>query len=150
MTKRILTISCIALMLGACGSKKDVMKDNPFLTEWNTPYGIPPFADIQVEDYIPAIEAGIEQQNKEIDEIVSNPESPTFENTVVPLELSGEILSKVSGVLFNVSETDRTDELDSVMEKALPMLTPQTTRVWKSVSPQDGEVRWNRIMKKIE
>ena len=61
--------------------------------------------------------------NKEIDEIVSNPESPTFENTVVPLELSGEILSKVSGVLFNVSETDRTDELDSVMEKALPMLT---------------------------
>ena len=119
MKKIILGMTAV-LSLMACS---DGSRQNPFLTEWNTPYGIPPFADIQVEDYIPAIEAGIEQQNKEIDEIVSNPESPTFENTVVPLELSGEILSKVSGVLFNVSETDRTDELDSVMEKALPMLT---------------------------
>ena len=119
MKKIILGMTAV-LSLMACS---DGSRQNPFLTEWNTPYGIPPFADILVEDYIPAIEAGIEQQNKEIDEIVSNPESPTFENTVVPLELSGEILSKVSGVLFNVSETDRTDELDSVMEKALPMLT---------------------------
>lgn len=119
MKKIILGMTAV-LSLMACS---DGGRQNPFLTEWNTPYGIPPFADIQVEDYIPAIEAGIEQQNKEIDEIVSNPESPTFENTVLPLELSGEILSKVSGVLFNVSETDRTNELDSVMEKALPMLT---------------------------
>lgn len=119
MKKIILGMTAV-LSLMACS---DGGRQNPFLIEWNTPYGIPPFADIQVEDYIPAIEAGIEQQNKEIDEIVNNPESPTFENTVLPLELSGEILSKVSGVLFNVSETDRTDELDSVMEKALPMLT---------------------------
>ena len=119
MKKIILGMTAV-LSLMACS---DGGRQNPFLTEWDTPYGIPPFADIQVEDYIPAIEAGIEQQNKEIDEIVSNQESPTFENTVLPLELSGEILSKVSGVLFNVSETDRTDELDSVMEKALPMLT---------------------------
>lgn len=119
MKKIILGMTAV-LSLMACS---DGSRQNPFLTEWDTPYGIPPFADIQVEDYIPAIEAGIEQQNKEIDVIVNNPESPTFENTVLPLELSGEILSKVSGVLFNVSETDRTDELDSVMEKALPMLT---------------------------
>lgn len=119
MKKIILGMTAV-LSLMACS---DGGRQNPFLTEWDTPYGIPPFADIQVEDYIPAIEAGIEQQNKEIDVIVNNPESPTFENTVLPLELSGEILSKVSGVLFNVSETDRTDELDSVMEKALPMLT---------------------------
>lgn len=119
MKKIILGMTAV-LSLMACN---DGSRQNPFLTEWDTSYGIPPFADIQVEDYIPAIEAGIEQQNKEIDVIVNNPESPTFENTVLPLELSGEILSKVSGVLFNVSETDRTDELDSVMEKALPMLT---------------------------
>lgn len=118
--KTIILGMTAVLSLMACS---DGGRQNPFLTEWDTPYGIPPFADIQVEDYIPAIEAGIEQQNKEIDLIVNNPESPTFENTVLPLELSGEILSKVSGVLFNVSETDRTDELDSVMEKALPMLT---------------------------
>ncbi|MBO7067827.1 MAG: M3 family metallopeptidase [Bacteroidaceae bacterium] len=102
---------------------------NPFLTEWDTPYGIPPFSDIRAEDYIPAIKAGIEQQNKEIEAIVSNPEEPTFENTVLPLELSSEILSKVSGVLYNVYETDRTPELDSIMEQATPMLTEHSDNI---------------------
>lgn len=98
-------------------------RENPFLTEWNTPYGIPPFQEIQVDDYIPAIQAGIAQQLDEIAAITGNEEAPTFENTIVPLELSGSILSKVSGVLYNVAETDKTEELDSVMELAVPMLT---------------------------
>lgn len=97
--------------------------ENPFLTDWNTPYGIPPFQEIQVDNYIPAIQAGIEQQKKEIEDIVSNQDAPTFDNTILPLELSGEILRKVSGVLYNVSETDRTPVLDSVMELAIPMMT---------------------------
>ncbi len=117
--KKLLLGMTAVLSLLACNNSRQ----NPFLTEWDTPYGIPPFQDILVEDYIPAIQAGIEQQNQEIDSIVNNPEAPTFENTVLPLELSGEILSKVSGVLYNVCETDRTDELDSVMEQAIPMLT---------------------------
>ena len=116
--KKIILGMTTALSLLACTSRQ-----NPFLSEWDTPYGIPPFADIQTEDYIPAIQAGIEQQNKEIDAIVTNPEEPTFDNTVLPLELSGGILSKVTGVLYNVSETDRSDELDSVMEQAIPLLT---------------------------
>lgn len=97
--------------------------ENPFLTDWNTPYGIPPFQEIQVDNYIPAIQAGIEQQKKEIEDIVNNQDAPTFDNTILPLELSGEILRKVSGVLYNVSETDRTPALDSVMELAIPMMT---------------------------
>lgn len=97
--------------------------ENPFLTDWNTPYGIPPFQEIQVDNYIPAIQAGIEQQKKEIENIVNNQDAPTFDNTILPLELSGEILRKVSGVLYNVSETDRTPALDSVMELAIPMMT---------------------------
>ncbi len=98
-------------------------RENPFLTDWNTPYGIPPFQEIQVDNYIPAIQAGIEQQKKEIEDIVNNQDAPTFDNTILPLELSGEILRKVSGVLYNVSETDRTPALDSVMELAIPMMT---------------------------
>lgn len=97
--------------------------ENPFLRDWNTPYGIPPFQEIQVDNYIPAIQAGIEQQKKEIEDIVNNQDAPTFDNTILPLELSGEILRKVSGVLYNVSETDRTPALDSVMELATPMMT---------------------------
>jgi len=113
-----------ALSLLACTNRQ-----NPFLTEWDTPYGIPPFGEIQTEDFIPAIQAGIEQQNKEIEAVVANTEEPTFENTILPLELSGAILSKVTGVLYNICETDRTDELDSVMEKAIPMLTEHSDNI---------------------
>lgn len=98
-------------------------RTNPFLEEWDTPYGIPPFDRIEVSDYIPAIKAGIEQQQKEIDAITANPDAPTFGNTIVPLELSGGILSKVEGVLYNISETDRTDALDRVVEEALPLMS---------------------------
>lgn len=107
-----------AACLSACTNR-----ENPFLTDWNTPYGIPPFQEIQVDNYIPAIQAGIEQQKKEIEDIVNNQDAPTFDNTILPLELSGEILRKVSGVLYNVSETDRTPALDSVMELAIPMMS---------------------------
>ena len=107
-----------AACLSACTNR-----ENPLLTDWNTPYGIPPFQEIQVDNYIPAIQAGIEQQKKEIEDIVNNQDAPTFDNTILPLELSGEILRKVSGVLYNVSETDRTPALDSVMELAIPMMT---------------------------
>ena len=116
--RKLFTTMIAAACLSACTNR-----ENPFLTDWNTPYGIPPFQEIQVDNYIPAIQAGIEQQKKEIEDIVNNPDAPTFDNTILPLELSGEILRKVSGVLYNVSETDRTHALDSVMELAIPMMT---------------------------
>lgn len=116
--RKLFTTMIAAACLSACTNR-----ENPFLTDWNTPYGIPPFQEIQVDNYIPAIQAGIEQQKKEIDDIVNNQDAPTFDNTILPLELSGEILRKVSGVLYNVSETDRTPALDSVMELAIPMMT---------------------------
>lgn len=116
--RKLFTTMIAAACLSACTNR-----ENPFLTDWNTPYGIPPFQEIQVDNYIPAIQAGIEQQKKEIEDIVNNQDTPTFDNTILPLELSGEILRKVSGVLYNVSETDRTPALDSVMELAIPMMS---------------------------
>ena len=102
---------------------------NPFLQEWDTPYGIPPFEKIKVSDYIPAVKAGIEQQQAEIAAIVANPAEPTFENTIAPLELSGSILSKVVGVLYNVSETDQTPELDAVLEEAIPLMSDHSAEI---------------------
>lgn len=122
--KKIVSFLAFALVMTACSNRT-----NPFLTEWDTPFGIPPFDKIEVSDYIPALKAGIEQQNKEIDAIVSNPEAPTFENTIAPLELSGEILAKVSGVLYNVSETDRSDALDAVLDEAIPMLSEHSDNI---------------------
>ena len=121
--KKIISIISIALVMAACSEK------NPFLVEWETPFGIPPYEEIKVEDYIPAIQKGIEQQNAEIEAITSNPDAPTFENTIVPLELSGEILSKVTGVLYNVSETDRSDSLDAVMSQAIPLLSEHSDNI---------------------
>ncbi len=104
-------------------------RTNPFLTEWDTPYGIPPFDEITTEDYIPALEEGIRQHNEEIKAITSCAEKPTFENTIVPLELSGELISKVGGVLGNIAETDRTDELDSIMEVFVKLTTEHENKI---------------------
>ena len=98
-------------------------RNNPFLEEWNTPYGIPPFDEIQLSDYIPAVTAGIEQQKKELDAILTNPDAPTFDNTVAAYEYSGEILTKVSLVLFNLQETEGNEEMDKVVEEATALMT---------------------------
>ena len=116
--KKVIAFAAIILAMTACNNR-----ENPFLTEWDTPYGIPPFDQIQPADFIPAIQAGIEQQNAEIDAITSNPDAPTFENTIAPLELSGKLLSKVVGVFYNITETDRTDALAAVEEEAIPLMS---------------------------
>ena len=116
--KKVIAFAAIILAMTACNNRV-----NPFLTEWDTPYGIPPFEKIQAADVIPAIQAGIEQQTAEIDAITSNPDAPTFENTIVPLELSGRILSKVVGVYYNIIETDRNDALAAVEEEAISLMS---------------------------
>ena len=98
-------------------------RNNPFLEEWNTPYGIPPFDEIQLSDYIPAVTAGIEQQKQELDAILTNPDAPTLDNTVAAYEYSGEILTKVSLVLFNLQETEGNEEMDKVVEEATALMT---------------------------
>ena len=122
--KKLLTFAAIILAMTACTKRV-----NPFLTEWDTPYGIPPFDQILPTDYIPALKAGIEQQDAEIAAITANPDAPTFENTIVPLELSGRILAKVSGVFYNITETDRTDELDAVEQEAIPLMSEHSDNI---------------------
>ena len=117
MNKALLTIGTI-LVMTACAQTK-----NPFLQEWDTPYGIPPFEKITLADYIPAVQAGIEQQEKELQAILDNPEAPTFKNTIDAYEFSGEILDKVTGVLFNLQETDGGPEMEKVAEEATELLT---------------------------
>ncbi len=100
-----------------------VQTKNPFLEEWKTPYGIPPFDKITLADYIPAVKAGIEQQEKELQAILNNPDAPTFKNTIEAFEFSGEILDKVTGVLYNLQETDGGEEMEKIAEEATELLT---------------------------
>jgi peptidyl-dipeptidase Dcp len=91
------------IMAVACNNQ------NPFFAEWDTPYGIPDFTKIQEKHYIPAVEAGIAQQQAEIDAIIADQDAPTYENVVVAYERSGSVLDRVSNVLFNVAESDVVD-----------------------------------------
>ena len=103
--------------------------ENPFLTEWDTPYGIPDFTAVEECHYLPAVEAGIAQQQAEIDAIIANPEAPTFENVVAAYEKSGAILDRVIGVLFNLSETDGTDSLNAIVEQVLPLISVHSDNI---------------------
>ncbi len=122
--KKNLFIMALALSsLTAC-------HENPFLSEWDTPYGIPPFEKIKTGDYLPAIEEGIRQQSEEIEAIISQDETPTFENTVAALDRSGELLERVEGVLFNLSETDGTPELQAVVEEVIPLVSDHSSAIY--------------------
>lgn len=121
--KKLLVSMAIILTAVSC-------RQNPFLTEWNTPYGIPPFDEIKTEDYLPAIQEGISQQQLEIDAIVKNGEDATFENTVAALDASGKLLGKVTAVLFNLSETDGTDQLQAVVEQVIPLLSEHSSNIY--------------------
>ena len=102
---------------------------NPFLSDWATPYSIPDFSAVQEKHYIPAVEAGIAQQEAEIQAIIDNQEAPTFANVVEAYERSGAILDRVMGVLFNLSETDGTESLQKIVEQALPMLSVHSDNI---------------------
>ena len=103
---------------------------NPFLAEWDTPYGIPDFTKIQEKHYIPAIQAGIAQQESEIQAIIDNQDAPTFENVVEAYERSGAILDRVSMVLFNISESDATESLQKIVEEALPLVSVHSDNIF--------------------
>lgn len=112
------------MTLMSCGNS------NPFLSEWDTPYGIPDFGAIQEKHYLPAIEYGIKEQQAEIDAIIANTDAPTFENVVVAYEKSGAVLGRVTSVLFNVSESDATESLQKIVEQALPLTSAHSNNIF--------------------
>ena len=122
--KRILILFTIIMAAVSCN------RSNPFLTEWENEYRIPSFDQIEEKHYIPAIEAGIAQQQAEIDAIIADTAEPTFENVVVAYERSGAILDRVSSVLFNVSESDATESLQKIVEQALPLISVHSDNIF--------------------
>ena len=115
MKKSITTaLVVLALAAGASSCKQDKMQENPFLAEYDTPFEIPPFEKIKLEHYLPALQAGIDQQNAEIEAIVANEETPTFDNTILALDRSGHTLDKVAAVYFALSESNSSEEMQEM------------------------------------
>jgi len=122
-TKTILAIgmtSAIMLTFNAC---QQTSRENPLLAESSLPFGAPDFSKIQTSDYMPAFEAAMQQTRDNIQAIVGNQDSATFENTILPFEDSGRQLARVSTVFFALTEADKSDELSEIEKKVQPMLT---------------------------
>ena len=105
------------------------LADNPFRKNWETPFGVPPFAEISTGDYLPAVKKALQELRADIDAIVGNPEAPTFSNTIVPLEVSGESLDKVAATFSNITGTDTDDELRALQTQIYPMLTRESDAI---------------------
>ncbi len=97
--------------------------ENPLLTESPLPYGAPQFDKIRIEHYMPAFKQGIAEAKAEIDEIVNNPEEPSFENTILAMELSGETLNRVSSIFYNLIEAESNEQMQKIAEELSPLMT---------------------------
>ena len=128
MTQKLFNMIALSVItLASCTSKPkektEVEKPNPFLSEYTTPFQVPPFDQIKNEHYMPAFEAGVAEQQAEVEAIVNNVEPATFENTILPYDKSGKTLARVSNVFFNLNECLTNDEMVAIAEQVLPMLS---------------------------
>lgn len=118
----LLTISAFAFH--GCNSGKENGKgSNPFFSEYETPFKVPAFDKIDTTHYMPAFEEGMKLQNQEIEAIINSKDEPTFENTVLAFDKSGQLLTKVSNVFFNVNEANTNENMQAISRKINPMLS---------------------------
>lgn len=134
MSKKLLHVIVLsAIALSACNDKQAKQEEapavNPFLTEYTTPFQVPPFDQIKNEHYMPAFEAGIREQQSEVEAICNNAEAPTFQNTILPFDKSGQTLDRVSNVFFNLNECLTNDEMVAIAEQVLPMLSKHSDSI---------------------
>lgn len=119
MRKAIITTCAAAIVCGSALAKGD----NPFFGKYSSPYGIPPFDKIKVEHYKPAFIKGMEEQKKEIEAIVKNKKTATFENTIVALDRSGKLLNKVSSVFYGLNSANTNAEMQAISRELSPLLS---------------------------
>lgn len=125
MKKLIVSLS-LATMLSAtysCQQSAGTTEPNPLLSESPLEFGAPQFDKIRPEHYMPAFEAGMQQHKEEIEAIVKNPETPTFDNTIVALQRAGQLLSRTSGCFFPVASAHGTEPIREIEERIGPMLS---------------------------
>ncbi|MCH7549778.1 MAG: M3 family metallopeptidase [Candidatus Krumholzibacteriota bacterium] len=121
MRRALIAFVAIAIMATVA-----VATDNPFFSEYDTPYQVPPFDKITVAHYAPAFDEGIKRQKAEIEAIANNTEPATFANTIEAIELAGPLLTKVIDVFFNLHSADTNDEMQEIAKDVSPKLSALT------------------------
>jgi peptidyl-dipeptidase Dcp len=127
MYRTAIFFTCLALLLVSCSKQTEetyveTALANPFLEEWDTPFGVPPFERIKEEHYMSAFEEGMKQHKLEIEALVNNSDSPSFENTVEVLDRSGELLTKVRNVFDNLTIAHTNEQLQKIEAEVKPLL----------------------------
>jgi len=131
--KRIIFLTVIiSILLISCDQQKTEkqMTDNPILSAWNTPFGVPPFGKIKNEDYLPAYKKAIEVHDKELEDIVNSKEKPNFENTLAALDYSGELLRRVDNLFQNINEANTNPEMQKIAKEVAPLLSAHQDNIW--------------------
>jgi len=126
---KVITLSIITLSACTNSNNQEKANDNPFFAEFDTPFQVPAFDKIKTEHYIPAFEEGMKRQLEEIRVITENTEEPTFQNTILPYDKSGEMLDRVSNVFFNLLECESNDEMLEIAEKVMPLLSQHSDSI---------------------
>ena len=137
MKKSFILVFAFGIVLLSCQNQKkesDTNMENPFFKEWTTPYGVPPFEEIKVEHFLPALKEGITQRETEVEAIVASTAEPTFENTILALDKSGELLGKVSGTFYPLSSANTNDEMQALAREISPLMTQHRDNI--SLNPK--------------
>lgn len=126
MTKKLLSIAAACMIAAPIASAES---QNPFLAPYDTKYEIPPFEKITINDFIPAIKAGIEEQKQNLFAITANRAVPDFDNTILPLENVSPILDRVAAIFYHYDNAMSTDELAAIAEEVIPLLNEAANNV---------------------
>jgi peptidyl-dipeptidase Dcp len=110
------------LFMSSCQNQAEVDKSNPFFTEYNTPFNVPPFEKIMAKHYMPAFEKGLADGRRDIYDLVKSKKKPTFKNTIIALDNAGELISNVSAVFFAQSSANTNDSLQKIEMEISPLL----------------------------
>lgn len=155
MKKLLITMALAATTLVAGAAT-----DNPFFhyKEWKTPHGTYPFNEIKAEHYMPAFEEAMKQGLADIDAIVNNPATPTFQNTIEAYEKSGEMLTIVAGCFYNLTSSETNEQLQQIEMELSPKLSDYSSTIRlneglfqriKAVYDQRGKLKLNKEQQKL-
>lgn len=126
--KKIPLLLLVILIMFGCKPQEE-KSSNPFFSEYNTPFNVPPFDKIDTSHYVPAFIKGIAEQQAEIDAIVNNTEAPTFNNTIYALDKSGKLLGNVGRVFYSLNSANTDSAMQAIAQKVAPLTTKHKDNV---------------------
>jgi peptidyl-dipeptidase Dcp len=129
--KNLLILFAVTMFILSCSSNQKNMteKDNPFYSKYNTSFEVPSFDKILPEHFMPAFLEGMKQQAGEIAAIAHNSDDPSFENTIVAKDRSGQLLAKVSDVFFNLTSANTNAEIQKIARDVAPLLASHNDNI---------------------